>query len=209
MVRKLSYLAAIALVATVPGLASADGVAVSLSASFGNSGGGPIVILPNSGAGGTIAAPTSVSIAGAAGGFAVASSVATSQSSGAAAGATDNANLTPLAEIAYNDGANAYETTVSFAPSASTIAQVAAAASAQAITDLCAAGFTATQSGSTAFQMNDGAGFLIDNTVLTSTGAGFVSNGDKVQNVIVTVNFPGNITVSNGLTTVVCNGPPN
>jgi hypothetical protein len=131
MIRKLSSLAAVALIATVPSVASADGLAVSLSASFGNSGSGTVVVLPNGGAGGTINTPTSVSVAGAAGGFAVASSVATAASSGAAAGATDNEDLTPLAEVFYNDDANAYETTVSFAPSPNLVQAAADAAAAQ------------------------------------------------------------------------------
>lgn len=138
---KLSSLTTIALTAMLPSFASAD-VAASLSASFGNNAGNV-----NVGAGnaiGTVVNPTSVSVAGAAGGFAAASSVATAHSSGAAAGATSNADFPPIADVTYKNNANAYETSVSFAPSPQTIQQVADAAATQAIGDLCNAGFNVT-----------------------------------------------------------------
>ena len=201
MINKFSSLAAIALIATVPSLASADGVAASLSASFGGSQGN-VSVLPPSGAGGVITTPQSVSVAGAAGGFAVASSVATASSSGAAAGATDNEDLTPLAEVTYNGAVGAYETTVSFAPSASTIQAVAEAASTQAVLDFCNdTGFTVTQVTSDATQAFS-SGSLDDTTVLFN-GRDF---GDEVENGDVSINN-GAITITNGDITVSCAQP--
>jgi len=203
VINKLSSLAAIALMATVPSLASADGVAASLSASFGGNS-GSVSVLPPSGAGGVITTPQSVSVAGAAGGFAVASSVATASSSGAAAGATDDVDLTPLAEVTYNGGVGAYETTVSFAPSATTIAAVAAAASAQAIADLCLAGFAVSQDPILASQAGT-TGVIVDDNLLVNLGFLGIQNSpafiaDSTINIV-----DGNITVSGGDVTVACN----
>ena len=119
-----------ALLAAVPMFAAADGVAASLSASFGNGPGGTVGVNVGN-LSGNIQAPTSVSVAGAAGDFAVASSVATAQSSGAAAGATDSTDYLPVAEVTYRGGPNAYETTVSFGPTPDTVALIAQAVCAQ------------------------------------------------------------------------------
>ena len=99
MFKTTSKFVAAAMVATLPTLAAAEGLAVSLSASLDAEDG-----------------PTSVSVAAAFGDFAVASSVATAASSGAASGASDSTDLTPTASVRYNDDANAYETTVTFVP---------------------------------------------------------------------------------------------
>lgn len=146
MVNKLSGLTAIALTAMLPSFASAD-VAASLSASFGANAG--TVHVNASNATGTIISPTSVSVAGAAGGFAVASSVATAYSSGAAAGATSNSNFPPIADVTYKGGAGAYETSVSFAPSPGTLQAIADQAALAAVQAQCAQGFSASQGPST------------------------------------------------------------
>jgi hypothetical protein len=136
--KRLALSTAVALVATMPTVALADGVAASLSASFGGNDGTVTVDT------GTIAAPTSVSAAGAAGGFAVASSVATATSSGAASGATSDSEFPPMASVTYDAGA--YETSVTFAPS--NFEEIAETAAADAIAALCA-GIDVSQSGTT------------------------------------------------------------
>ena len=97
MFKTTSKFVAAAMVATLPTLAAAEGLAVSLSASLDAEDG-----------------PTSVSVAAAFGDFAVASSVATAASSGAASGATDADGFSPVVAVTYNDDANAYETNVVF-----------------------------------------------------------------------------------------------
>lgn len=97
MLKTTSYLAAVALVATLPTFATAQSIAVSLSASLDDGD------------------PTSVSVAAALGDFAVASTVATANSTGAASGAYNGDEFSPVASVSYNADANAYETNVAFA----------------------------------------------------------------------------------------------
>jgi hypothetical protein len=187
-----------ALIATMPTVGLAEGVAASLSASFGNSGNGQVVVDTSQ-----IIAPTSVSAAGAAGGFAVASSVATAFSSGAASGATDNADLPPTAVVTYNGAENAYETTVSFAPSAATLADIAADAAEAAIDDLCAAGFAVAQDPISASQAAS-TGVLLDETVLASVPfVGLTDLGGEVADTTVSITN-GAITITGGGVTVNC-----
>jgi len=194
--KKLLTLTTIALTAALPTLSSAEGVAASLSASFGTNAGSAGV---NAGAlSGTAVAPTSVSVAGAAGGFAVASSVATATSSGAASGATDNADFPPQASVTYNAGA--YETNVMFAPAPDALAAVASAAAAQAIANLCTAGFTALQGTTTASQ--SGSTATLNNPAVVTPVFGFPVNG-SVQDTSVNVTN-GAVTITNGAITVSC-----
>lgn len=105
-------IALIALIATVPNLSAAQSVATSLSVSFGENDGNVSL-----GAGGLptdIAAPNSLSFASASGPFAVASSVANQNATGAIAGASDNVEFAPVANVTFNTQANAYETNVIF-----------------------------------------------------------------------------------------------
>lgn len=177
MSKKITYLAAITLLAA-PTFASAEGVAASLSASFGNNS-GSVIVAPPSGAYGTVVTPTSVSVAGAAGGFAVATSVATARSSGAASGATDNSDLPPMAAVEYAGGPNAYETSVMFTPVVDTAAIAA---------QVCS-GLTATQATSS--------GSLNDTSVSTPVSffeAVFPGSVDDET-----------VSITNGAITVSCN----
>lgn len=97
MFKTASNLFAAALITTMPTLTAADSTAVSLGVSLDD---------------GSV---TSVAVAAAFGDFAVASSVANANSAGAAAGASDDAAVTPTASVTYNSDANAYETNVTFA----------------------------------------------------------------------------------------------
>jgi len=190
--KKLLTLTTIALTAALPTLSSAEGVAASLSASFGTNAGSAGALS------GTVVAPASVSVAGAAGGFAVASSVATATSSGAASGATDNADFPPQASVTYNAGA--YETNVMFAPAPDALAAVASAAAAQAIANLCTAGFTALQGTTTASQ--SGSTATLNNPAVVTPVFGFPVNG-SVQDTSVNVTN-GAVTITNGAITVSC-----
>jgi len=190
--KKLLTLTTIALTAALPTLSSAEGVAASLSASFGTNAGSAGALS------GTVVAPASVSVAGAAGGFAVASSVATATSSGAASGATDNADFPPQASVTYNAGA--YETNVMFAPAPDALDAVASAAAAQAIANLCTAGFTALQGTTTASQ--SGSTATLNNPAVVTPVFGFPVNG-SVQDTSVNVTN-GAVTITNGAITVSC-----
>ena len=109
MIKKVTTVAVVALIAAAPTFSFAQGVAASLSASFGDNAGARVDVVP-----GTITEPTSISVAGAAGGRAVAGSVATALSTGAAAGAGGSTDgVAPYASVTY-DG-NAYELDVAFA----------------------------------------------------------------------------------------------
>lgn len=138
-----------------PIAASAEAVAVSLSASFGENLGLVNVADEN------IAAPTSVSVAGAAGTLAVASAVANMTTSGAAAGASIDTEYAPNAVVAATEGG--YETNVSFVPT--NFDEIAIAAAQAEIAALCEAGFDVTEN-------------------LTSSTPLFVP-------IVGTVNFPG------------------
>lgn len=192
MVNKLSGLTAIALTAMLPSFASAD-VAASLSASFGANAG--TVDVNASNATGVIVSPTSVSVAGAAGGFAVASSVATKTSSGAAAGATSNADFPPQAHVGYNAGA--YETSVVFAAAPQTIQAVADAAAATAIADLCAAGFAVVQANYSAVQSGSSGSLNNGNVYLGPFYVGSVGNGQvSVTDGVITVTQDSGVSVT-------------
>lgn len=97
MFKTASSIMAAAMFATMPTLTVADSTAVSLGVSLDD---------------GSV---SSVAVAAAFGEFAVASSVANANSAGAAAGASDDAAVTPTASVTYNGDANAYETNVTFA----------------------------------------------------------------------------------------------
>lgn len=134
-----------AALAAGPISASAEAVAVSLSASFGGNLGTVSVADEN------IIAPTSVAVAGAAGVHAVASSVATRTSSGAAAGATELDGAIPFADVGL--GNDVYETEVSFiAPAQVTIEDVNEAIE-NAIDTAC------------------GQGLVVDNTLFVESAA--------------------------------------
>ncbi len=112
MIKASSYFTAIALIAALPSLSNAQSVATSLSVSFGENDGSISI-----GAGGVptdIAAPSSLSFASASGAFAVASSVANQNSTGAIAGASDNFEATPFADVSFDAQANAYVSSVIF-----------------------------------------------------------------------------------------------
>lgn len=96
MFKTTSNLVAVAVIATLPTFAAAQSTAVGLSASLDD---GDV---------------TSVSVAAAFGDFAVASSVATTNGTGAASGASDDADATPSVAVTYNGDASAYETNVAF-----------------------------------------------------------------------------------------------
>lgn len=96
MLKASSTLTVAALIAALPTFTLADSTAVGLSASLDDSD------------------VTSVSVAAAFGDFAVASSVATTDGTGAAAGASDDADTTPSVGVTYNGDASAYETNVTF-----------------------------------------------------------------------------------------------
>jgi hypothetical protein len=177
MTKKLGYLVAVAFLAA-PTFASADPVAASLSASFGKDF-GTVIVAPPSGSLARVTAPISVSVAGASGDFAVATSVATAKSSGAASGATNNSDLPPMVAFEYNNVSNAYETSVMFTP----VVDAAAIAA-----NICNSGFSATQLTS--------AGNLIDTGVTTPTFAGITLDG-SVDN--------GAVSITNGDITVTCN----
>lgn len=135
----LRNLTAVVLLTTVPAFASAEGISASLSASFGNQATAEVSVFS-----GTVVTPESVSVSGAAGAYAVSSSVATASSSGAASGATDDADNTPMVSVTPDSTGAAYETEVTFAPS--NFQQIADDAAAAAVADLCA-GITAQQTG--------------------------------------------------------------
>ena len=134
----LAAIAASAIVAAPLAASAQDAIAASLSASFGTNAG--TVAVDGSDLSGTITAPTSISVAGAAGNSAVASAVANSMSSGAAAGATNVMDLAPMADVSARGGI--YETSVAFAPT--NFDEIAEMAAADAIAALCAAGFSVT-----------------------------------------------------------------
>jgi hypothetical protein len=132
MSKTIKSLAVVALLAT-PTFASAESIAASLSASFGEFEGSVVVnsVDPLT----QVNTPTSVSVSGAMGYTAVATSAATALSTTATSGASIEDGISPTATATYNDTSKAYETTVSFNP----VFNAAA---------FCA-GLTATQTGST------------------------------------------------------------
>ena len=142
---KYNLLAALSLtcVALTPMSAFAqDAIAASLSASFGTNAGS--VEIEAGDLSGTITAPQSISVAGAAGNSAVASAVANAAASGAAAGATNVEDLTPMVDVSLSDGL--YETNVAFVEVVDVEAIAAAAVAAQ-----CDAGFDASASANLGF----------------------------------------------------------
>jgi hypothetical protein len=122
---KLTLTAAASLM-MMPIAASAEpapaNVAASLSASFGGNNGSASLL--DEGVS-SVVAPTSVSVAAASGGMAVATSVATANSTGAAAGASSG-NMVPIGTVTNSEG-GAYETTVTFFALESTFADQIAA----------------------------------------------------------------------------------
>lgn len=110
MKRAILACAAAGVVAAVPAIVSAQSVAASLSASFD---GGSVIGIDVDGQSVTMAAPSSVSTAAAAGVFAAAGSVAHSGSSGAVAGASSTGDLTPIIGVT-NSAGGVYETSVMF-----------------------------------------------------------------------------------------------
>lgn len=117
-------------------------IAASLSASFGNNTDAGAVIellsLPTSA---TIQAPTSVSVAGAVGDFAVASAVANINASAATSGATTGTDSAPMVDVSLNG--RFYETAISFVPT--NFDEIAMTAAADAVADLCSNGFAVTE----------------------------------------------------------------
>src|SRR5690554_2366131 len=110
MKRAILACAAAGVVAAVPAIVSAQSVAASMSASFDK---GSVIGIDVDGQSVTMAAPSSVSTAAAAGVFAAAGSVAHSGSSGAVAGASSTGDLTPIIGVT-NSAGGVYETSVMF-----------------------------------------------------------------------------------------------
>lgn len=175
----LRNLTAVALLTTVPAFASAEGISASLSASFGEGASGPVTT-----GDGRIVTPESVSVSGAAGVYAVSSSVATASSSGAASGATDDDDNTPMVSVTPDSTGSAYETEVAFAPS--NFQQIADDAAAAAIVDLCNGTFSGSLSDTTVDvtpSITSGFG-----SVASATAAGLVEA--EVADGTVTVTCP-------------------
>ena len=181
MSKTISTLAVVALLAT-PTFASAQSIAASLSASFGEYEGSVAVGDFPEETLATVTAPVSVSVSGAIGYIAVATSAATSTSTTSTSGATSDGELAPVVASTYNDTTKAYESTVAFTPviDAEDIARM-----------VCDNGFFASQGDSSVTLGGQ------DVTVINNNDNAFENKGQI---------DPAMVNVANGAITVNC-GP--